>query len=56
MQHLRIGKYDMAFFAYGFARVAGRVPVVGKDTKFIVEPLIQIIASDCNPRGRLPVV
>ena len=43
VQHVRIGQYDVAFFADGFARVAGRVAVVGKDAESVVEPLIQIV-------------
>src|ERR1700688_342571 len=43
VQHVRIGQYDMAFFAYSFARVAGRVTVVGEDPKLVFEPLIQIM-------------
>ena len=43
VQHVWIGQYDVAFFAYRFARVAGRVAVVGEDPKPVVEPLIQIM-------------
>ena len=43
VQHVRIGEHDMAFFADGFASVAGRVAVISKHAKAILEALIQVV-------------
>ncbi len=43
VQHVGIGKDDVALLANGFACVAGRVAVVGEYSEAIVEALIQIV-------------
>ena len=43
VQHVRIGKDDVALLANGFARVAGRVAIIGEHAEAIVEALIQIV-------------
>ncbi len=43
VQHVRIGKNDMAFFADGLASVAGRIAVIRKHAKAILEALVQVV-------------
>ena len=43
MQHVRIREYDVAPLADGFARVRGRIAVVGKHAEAIVEPRGEIV-------------
>ncbi len=43
VQHVRIGENDVAFFANGFASVAGSVAIIGEHAKTILEPLIQVV-------------
>ena len=43
MQHVRVGQDDVAFFANGFARVGGRVAVVGENAKAVLQALVEIV-------------
>ena len=43
MQHVRIGQDHMSAFACRLARIAGRIAVVGKNSKTIVEARRQIV-------------
>ena len=43
VQHVRVREDDVAAFANGFARVAGRVAVVGEDAELIVEARGEVV-------------
>ena len=43
VQHVRVGQDDVAFFANGFARVGGRVAVVGENAKAVLQALVEIV-------------
>ena len=43
VQHVGIGEDQVALFADGFARVAGRVAVVGEDAEAVVEARVEVV-------------
>ena len=43
VQHVRVSQDDVALFANGFARIGGRVAVVGKNAEAVFQALVEIV-------------